>query len=54
MSIIDFSLFLNLQAIKTYQNLIYIIIRESGILDMLDMDEIDPRVLVELDKNKRD
>jgi DNA-binding MarR family transcriptional regulator len=28
--------------------------RESGILDMLDIDEIDPRVLVEFDKNKRD
>lgn len=24
--------------------------RKSGILDMLDMDEIDPRVLVEFDK----
>ena len=28
--------------------------RESGILDMLNMDEIDPRVLVEFDKKKRD
>ena len=31
------------------QNLIYIN-RKSGILDMLDIDEIDPRVLVEFDK----